>query len=93
MSLSSIVDNLKQGQTKEQIETLFKNTKERIDTTYPSIKEELFNLSTQKGIIAYSHTTIENMNSKTNLPIECYKNELDLDDDYSPEDQKRASLT
>jgi hypothetical protein len=32
------------------------------------------------------------MNSKTNLPIECYKNELDLDDDYCPEDQKRASL-
>jgi hypothetical protein len=73
MSLSSIVDNLKQGQTKEQIEKLFKNTKERIDSAYPSIKEELFNLSTEKGIIAYSHTTIENMNSKTNLPIEFIK--------------------
>jgi hypothetical protein len=39
MSLSSIVDNLKQGQTKEQIEKLFKNTKERIDSAYPSIKK------------------------------------------------------
>jgi hypothetical protein len=32
------------------------------------------------------------MNSKTNLPIECYKNELDISDDYNPEDQKRSSL-
>jgi hypothetical protein len=58
MSLSSIVDNLKQGQTKEQIEKLFKNTKERIDTTYPSIKEELFRPFNRKGhnrLFSYNH--------------------------------------
>jgi hypothetical protein len=32
------------------------------------------------------------MNSKTNLSIDHYKNELDISEDYNPNDEKRTSL-
>jgi hypothetical protein len=53
-----------------------------IKQDFPSVAEELFALSTEKGLIAYNHTTVENMASKTNLSIECYKSDLDLTDGY-----------
>jgi hypothetical protein len=53
-----------------------------IKQDFPSVAEELFALSTEKGLIAYNHTTVENMASKTNLSKECYKSDLDLTDSY-----------
>jgi hypothetical protein len=56
--------------------------------------KKLFTISTQKGIIAYSHTTCENMKSSFNLPRKCYRNELNMDlstkhiDSYKTTDRK-----
>lgn len=46
--------------------------------------DELFYMSTEKGLIAYDYCNVENLKSKDNLPIECYKNSLtlDLSDEY-----------
>ena len=79
-SLEKLVDTLatKGGDPK----LLFPSTWEWIKEDYPSVAEELFACSTEKGLIAYAHTTIESMNSKTNLARDCYRSDLDLTESY-----------
>jgi hypothetical protein len=83
-SLEKLVKDLAK-QTKDSgqcLKTVFPATWAWIKQDFPSVAEDLFALSTEKGLIAYNHTTVENMASKTNLSIECYKSDLDLTDGY-----------
>lgn len=79
-SLEKLVDTLakKGGDPK----LLFPATYAWLKQDFPTVAEELFACSTEKGLIAYGHTTIESMNSKTNLDRDCYRSDLDLTEDY-----------
>lgn len=79
MALATIINNMRKDVPKDNHKTLFPNTFNYIKAKYNSIHKELFEFSTQKSIIAYSHTTIESMNSKENLSISKYKNDIDID--------------
>lgn len=79
-SLGDVVDTLKKSST--DLKSTFASTYQWLQSDYPDVAEELFELSTEKGIIAYSHTSVENMKRKTNLPIHFYKNDLDLTEEY-----------
>jgi hypothetical protein len=56
-----------------------------INAHYPTIADEHFGYSTEKGIIAYSHTFVASMRFKTNLSKEKYKSDLDLTDNFYEE--------
>ena len=77
-SLEKIITMLKKD-SKDYKKT-FSTTWRLLQDEYPTIAEELFQYSTEKGVIAYSHTTIESMNTKTNLSKHQYKSDLDLTD-------------
>lgn len=83
MSLSSIVDTMKMGVQKDKLKEVFPTTYNYLKKKYGR-NTKLFEASTEKGLIAYDHCNVENLKSKDNLPIECYKNSLtlDLSDDY-----------
>lgn len=84
-SLAKIISDLQEGVSDDEKYQAFKNTKKYIEFKYPKIATKLFNYSTTKGSIAYDYTTIESMKSKTNLPIQCYQNRLDISKDYLEE--------
>ena len=79
-SLGKIVSNIKRNQ--KDLKPIFVKTYEFITKKYDSIASRLFDYATKKGVIAYSHTTIENMKSKTNLPKNFYRNDLALTQEF-----------
>jgi hypothetical protein len=79
-SLGAIVKTMKE-RTKcpEKLKAKFPHTWQYIEKTYgTSSAEKLFPWATKKGLIAYDHINLENLESKNNLPLRCYDNSLSM---------------